>query len=226
MKTEAAIITKGRKRQPPKSGSQNARRALVETEIVWETSSALFLVSSGSLPPMLPSLSSTPRCRWSRKHHSMSRKQDDGERMGTLAAVRVSSYRVEPRTIIQALLSPFASSLATPSRRRHAPGPGQQLHTPKTQDVCSTWPQSPLQCKDQVSREQSLSFNRRLPAPQSSFLRGLVTCSSRDRDGASARSGVSACFSKLSSRMADERSVVPSLRNMALAIAVWPRAHV
>ena len=87
---------KGRKRQPPKSGSQNARRALVETEFVWETSSALFLVSSGSLPPMLPSLSSTPRCRWSRKHHSMSRKQDDGERMGTLAAVRVSSYRVEP----------------------------------------------------------------------------------------------------------------------------------
>ena len=49
---------------------------------MWETSSALFLVSSGSLPPMLPSLSSTPRCRWSRKHHSMSRKQDDGERMG------------------------------------------------------------------------------------------------------------------------------------------------
>ena len=94
--TEAAIITKGRKRQPPKSGSQNARRALVETEIVWETSSALFLVSSGSLPPTLPSLSSTPRCRWSRKHHSMSRKQDDGERMGTFAAVRVSSNRVEP----------------------------------------------------------------------------------------------------------------------------------
>ena len=91
-------MPKGRKRQPPKSGSQNARRALVETEFVWETSSALFLVSSGSLPPMLPSLSSTlhaERCRWSRKHHSMSRKQDDGERMGTFAAVRVSSNRVE-----------------------------------------------------------------------------------------------------------------------------------
>ena len=85
-----------RKRQPPKSGSQNARRALVETECVWETSSALFLVCSGSMPPTLPSLSSTPRCRWSRKHHSMSRKQDDGERMGTFAAVRVSSNRVEP----------------------------------------------------------------------------------------------------------------------------------
>ena len=89
-------VERKKKGQPSKSGSQNARRALVETEIVWETSSALFLVSSGSLPPTLPSLSSTPRCRWSRKHHSMSRKQDDGERMGTLAAVRVSSYRVEP----------------------------------------------------------------------------------------------------------------------------------
>ena len=63
---------------------------------MWETSSALFPISSSSLPPTLPSLSSTPRCRWSRKHHSMSRKQADGERMGTLAAVRVSSYRVEP----------------------------------------------------------------------------------------------------------------------------------
>ena len=94
-------MSKGRKRQPSKSGSQNARRALVETEIVWETSSALFLVSSGALPPMLPCRFEQHgvgerRCRWSRKHHSMSRKQDDGERMGTLAAVRVSSYRVEP----------------------------------------------------------------------------------------------------------------------------------
>ena len=110
-----------RKRQPPKSGSQNARRALVETEIVWETSSALFLVSSGSLPPMLPSLSSTPRCRWSRKYPSMSRKQDGDDRIGTFAAVRVSSNRVGKRTIIQALQSPFASSLATSSRRRHCP---------------------------------------------------------------------------------------------------------
>ena len=48
----------------------------------------------------------------------------------------------------------------------------------------------------------------------------------RGHSAPQARSGVSACFSKLSSRMADERSVVPSLRNMALAIAVWPRTHV
>ena len=164
MKTEAAIITKGRKRQPPKSGSQNARRALVETEIVWETSSALFLVSSGSLPPTLPSLSSTPRCRWSRKHHSMSRKQDDGERMGTFAAVRVSSNRVERAPSFRYCCRPLPARSPLPAAGDIAPGPGQQLHTPKTQDVCSTWPQSPLQCKDQVSREQSLSFNRRLPA--------------------------------------------------------------
>ena len=76
--------------------SKREKSTRVETEIVWETSSALFPISSSSLPPTLPSLSSTSRCRWSRKHHSMSRKQDDGERMGTLAAVRVSSYRVEP----------------------------------------------------------------------------------------------------------------------------------
>ena len=164
MKTEAAIKTKGRKRQPPKSGSQNARRAHVETEFVWETSSALFLVSSGSLPPMLPSLSSTPRCRWSRKHHSMSRKQDDGERMGTFAAVRVSSNRVERAPSFRYCCRPLPARSPLPAAGDIAPGPGQQLHTPKTQDVCSTWPQSPLQCKDQVSREQSLSFNRRLPA--------------------------------------------------------------
>ena len=155
---------KGRKRQPPKSGSQNARRALMETEFVWETSSALFLVSSGSLPPMLPSLSSTPRCRWSRKHHSMPRKQDDGERMGTFAAVRVSSNRVERAPSFRYCCRPLPARSPLPAAGDIAPGPGQQLHTPKTQDVCSTWPQSPLQCKDQVSREQSLSFNRRLPA--------------------------------------------------------------
>ena len=145
--TEAAIITKGRKRQPPKSGSQNARRALMETEFVWETSSALFLVSSGSLPPMLPSLSSTPRCRWSRKHHSMSRKQDDGERMGTFAAVRVSSNRVEIRTIIQAhsavALSPLSFKGPLPARSPLpsagdiAPGPGQQLDTRLRRKKCA-----------------------------------------------------------------------------------------
>ena len=137
-----------RKRQPPKSGSQNARRALVETEIVWETSSALFLVSSGSLPPTLPSLSSTPRCRWSRKHHSMSRKQDDGERMGTFAAVRVSSNRVVRAPSFRYCCRPLPARSPLPAAGDIAPGPGQQLHTPKTQDVCSTWPQSPLQCKD------------------------------------------------------------------------------
>ena len=158
-----------RKRQPPKSGSQNARRALVETEFVWETSSALFLVSSGSLPPMLPSLSSTPRCRWSRKHHSMSRKQDDGERMGTFAAVRVSSnplvteWNAHHHSGFRYCCRPLPARSPLPAAGDIAPGPGQQLHTPKTQDVCSTWPQSPLQCKDQVSREQSLSFHRRLP---------------------------------------------------------------
>ena len=111
-----------RKRQPPKSGSQNARRALVETEIVWETSSALFLVSSGSLPPTLPSLSSTPRCRWCRdvsQHvQEARRRRKDGH---VCRAVRVSTVTEWNRTIIQALLSPFASSLATSSRRRHCP---------------------------------------------------------------------------------------------------------
>ena len=131
---------------------------------MWETSSALFRVSSGSLPPTLPSLSSTPRCRWSRKHHSMSRKQDDGERMGTFAAVRVSSNRVERAPSFRYCCRPLPARSPLPAAGDIAPGPGQQLHTPKTQDVCSTWPQSPLQCKDQVSREQSLSFNRRLPA--------------------------------------------------------------
>ena len=131
---------------------------------MWETSSALFLVSSGSLPPTLPSLSSTPRCRWSRKHHSMSRKQDDGERMGTFAAVRVSSNRVERAPSFRYCCRPLPARSPLPAAGDIAPGPGQQLHTPKTQDVCRNWPQSPLQCKDQVSREQSLSFNRRLPA--------------------------------------------------------------
>ena len=161
---ETPFDASARERQPPKSGSQNARRALVETEIVWETSSALFLVSSGSLPPTLPSLSSTPRCTCSRKHHSMSRKQDDGERMGTFAAVRVSSNRVERAPSFRYCCRPLPARSPLPAAGDIAPGPGQQLHTPKTQDVCSTWPQSPLQCKDQVSREQSLSFNRRLPA--------------------------------------------------------------
>ena len=171
---------------------------------MWETSSALFLVSSGSLPPMLPSLSSTPRCRWSRKHHSMSRKQDDGERMGTFAAVRVSSNRVERAPSFRYCCRPLPARSPLPAAGDIAPGPGQQLHTPKTQDVCSTWPQSPLQCKDQVSREQSLSFNRRLPGRRrpSSWIDHVQR--SRDRDGPSARSGVSACFSKRSSRMADE----------------------
>ena len=59
---------------------------------------------------------------------------------------------------------PLPARSPLPAAGDIAPGPGQQPHTPKTQDVCSTWPQSPLQCKDQVSREQSLSFNRRLPA--------------------------------------------------------------
>ena len=136
------------------------------TEFVWETSSALFLVSSGSLPPTLPSLSSTPRCRWSRKHHSMSRKQDDGERMGTLAAVRVSSYRVEPHhhSGTAVALCQLARHFQPQATLPQDPASSCTRLSPKTQDVCSTWPQSPLQCKDQVSREQSLSFNRRLPA--------------------------------------------------------------
>ena len=159
-------MSKGRKRQPPKSGSQNARRALVETEFVWETSSALFLVSSGSLPPMLPSLSSTPRCRWSRKHHSMSRKQDDGERTGHVGCSTREQLPSGTAPSFRHCCRPLPARSPLPAAGDIAPGPGQQLHTPKskTQDVCSTWPQSPVQCKDQVSREQSLSFNRRLPA--------------------------------------------------------------
>ena len=78
-------VSQGQKKKATTQIGQSKREK--STEFVWETSSALFLVSSGSLPSMLPSLSSTPRCRWSRKHHSMSRKQDDGERMGTFAAV-------------------------------------------------------------------------------------------------------------------------------------------
>ena len=217
--------TKGRKRQPPKSGSQNARRALVETEIVWETLSALFLVSSGSLPPTLPSLSSTPRCRWSRKHHSMSRKQDDGERMGTFAAVRVSSNRVERAPSFRYCCRPLPARSPLPAAGDIAPGPGQQLHASDARRVQHLAAKPPAV---QGSGLAGAKFELQSQAARRSrpF---FVDWSRAARETVTGLRLVPACpraRSKLSSRMADERSVVPSLRNMALAIAVWPRTHV